>query len=63
MAGHFSFSPKNIPDPFSFSTSVAKSIVAGRVYRGCVVSVFHRATMVGLIKLDIVDFDVILKMN
>ena len=46
---HFGFDPECIPDR--------------RVYRGCVILVHGRETLVDLIKLDMVDFDMILGMD
>ncbi|KAH0691243.1 hypothetical protein KY285_018431 [Solanum tuberosum] len=43
-----------------FSTPVGESILAERVYRDCPISVNHKSTMVDLVELDIIDFDVIL---
>jgi len=50
-------------DPFSVSTLVGDSIVAKRVYKKCPISLSHRVTLVDLIKLDMLDFDVILDMD
>lgn len=38
-------------------------MVNQRVYRGCMVSIGGRETLVDLIKLDMVDFDIILGMD
>uniref|UniRef100_M1DFH1 Gag-pol polyprotein n=1 Tax=Solanum tuberosum TaxID=4113 RepID=M1DFH1_SOLTU len=46
-----------------FSTPVGESILAERVYRDCPISVNHKSTMVDLVELDIIDFDVILGMD
>lgn len=63
MAVHFGFGPECIPDSFSVSTSVGDSVVAKRVYRGCLVSVGGREALVDLIEFDMIDFDVILGME
>jgi len=60
---HFSFGPKYILDPFSISTPMGDSVVARRFNRGCVVNVGVRETLVDLIELDVLDFDVILGMD
>ncbi|WMV08784.1 hypothetical protein MTR67_002169 [Solanum verrucosum] len=50
-------------DPFSVSTPTGASIVANRVYRSCLDSLSYRVTHVDLVKLDMLDFDVILGMD
>lgn len=63
MAMHFFFCPENNFDPFSISTLLGESIVARKINRDCVVFILQRATLVDLIKLDIIDFDFILGRN
>lgn len=63
MAIHFDFDPECISNPFFVSTLVGDSIVARRVYRGSVMWVHGRETLVDLIELDMLDFDLILWMN
>lgn len=60
---HFGFGRKRIFDPFSISTSMGESIVARKVYKGCVVSIFHRKILLDLIELDMVDCYIILGMD
>ena len=60
---YFGFDPEVILDPFSISTPVSDFVVAKRVYRGCVVSVGSKETLVDLFELDMVDFDVIMRMD
>uniref|UniRef100_M1D9N8 Gag-pol polyprotein n=1 Tax=Solanum tuberosum TaxID=4113 RepID=M1D9N8_SOLTU len=48
--------PNMLSDPFSVSTPIGESIKAKKVYRKCLVSLFHRVTHVGLVELDIVRF-------
>ncbi|XP_070057149.1 uncharacterized protein [Nicotiana tomentosiformis] len=55
--------PEQLPESFSISTPIGESIVAERVYRGCVVTVHSRGTMADLIELGMVDFDVIMGMD
>ena len=43
--------------------SFGKSILAERVYRDFHVSINHKNTMVNLVELDMVDFDLILGME
>ena len=63
MAIYLGFVPENIFNPFSVSTLMGDSVIARKLYRGCVVSIFHRETLVDLIELDMVDFYVILGMD
>lgn len=60
---HFDFDSESIPNPFLVSTPVSESIIARKVYRDCVVSIFHRKAFIDLIELNMVDFDVILGMD
>jgi len=50
-------------EPFSVSTLIGDSVVAKRVYRKCAVSLSHRVTLVELVELYILDFDIILGMD
>ncbi|XP_070014990.1 uncharacterized protein [Nicotiana sylvestris] len=59
----FGIKSNQLHDPFSVSTPVDESITAARVYRGCVVTVRGRDTMVDLVKLGMIDFDVIMGMD
>ncbi|XP_049363320.1 uncharacterized protein LOC125828059 [Solanum verrucosum] len=52
-----------VTDPFSVSTPVGDSVLADRVYRKCPISLSHRVTLVDLIELHMLDFDVILGMD
>lgn len=63
VAMYFGLGPKTIFDPFSVSTSMVDSIVARKIYRGRMVSIFHRETLVDLVDLDMVNFNVILWMD
>ncbi|XP_070039585.1 uncharacterized protein [Nicotiana tomentosiformis] len=63
VAMEFWIEPEQLHEPFSVSTSVGESIVAARVYRDCVVTVHGRDIMADLIKLEMVDFDVIMGMD
>ncbi|XP_070005170.1 uncharacterized protein [Nicotiana sylvestris] len=62
-AMEFGIEPDQLHDPFLVSTRVGESITAARVYRGCVVTVWGRDTTTDLIKLGMVDFDVIMVMD
>lgn len=59
----FGILPKRLLEPFNVSIPVGESLIAERVYRYCTVSIYHRDTMVDLVELDMVDFDVILRMD
>ncbi|XP_070015079.1 uncharacterized protein [Nicotiana sylvestris] len=59
----FGIKPYQLHEPFSVSTPIGESIMAARVYRGCVVTVHGRDTMANLIELGMVDFDVIMRMD
>ncbi|XP_070040004.1 uncharacterized protein [Nicotiana tomentosiformis] len=49
--------------PFEVSTPVGESVIAKRVYRGCIIVSHSRSTVADLIELDIVEFDVIMGMD
>ncbi|XP_070030002.1 uncharacterized protein [Nicotiana sylvestris] len=55
--------PDQLHEPFSVSILIGESITTSRVYRSCVVTVRGRNTMTYLIKLGMVDFDVIMGMD
>ena len=63
VAVSFGFEPKNILEPFSIFTPFGDSIVARRVYKNCVVSIFHRDTVANLVELDMIHFYIILGMD
>uniref|UniRef100_M1DHG6 Gag-pol polyprotein n=1 Tax=Solanum tuberosum TaxID=4113 RepID=M1DHG6_SOLTU len=63
LAMRFYVLPDVLFHPFSVSNHVGDSIVAKRVYRKCLVSLSHRVTLVDLVELDLLDFDVILGMD
>lgn len=49
--------------PFCVSTIVKESTLVDRVYHRCLFSINHKKTMIELVKLDLVDFVVILGME
>ena len=55
--------PDNFVELFSVTTPVGDSIVAKRVYKSCPILLSNRATLVDLVELDMLDFDVILGMD
>lgn len=61
MAVYFGFGSESIFYPFSISTLVGDFIVDRMVYRGYVVSICGRETLVDLIELDMLNFDMILR--
>ncbi|KAG5594941.1 hypothetical protein H5410_036173, partial [Solanum commersonii] len=56
----FDIIPEQLLKPFSISTPIGESILAERFYRNCTIFVNHKHTIADLVKLDMVDFDVIL---
>lgn len=63
VAVQFGFCLENISSPFVVSTLVGEFIVAMRIYKGFIESVFHWEMVVDFVELDIVDFDIILRMD
>ncbi|KAH0689359.1 hypothetical protein KY289_016717 [Solanum tuberosum] len=59
----FDVLPEKLCEPFCVSTPIGESILAGRVYRDCPISVNHKSTMADLVELNMVEFDVILVMD
>ncbi|KAH0765418.1 hypothetical protein KY285_001289 [Solanum tuberosum] len=55
--------PEKLYEPCSVSTPIGESILAERVNHDCTISVNHNNTMVDLVELEMVDFDVILGMD
>ncbi|KAH0765134.1 hypothetical protein KY285_001005 [Solanum tuberosum] len=50
-------------EPFNVSTPVGDSLVVKRVYRRCQISLSHKVTLVDLVELDMLYFDMILGMD
>ena len=63
VAMKFVILPEELLEPFSVSIPVGNSIVAKRVYRSCPISLSYKVTLVDLVELDMLDFDVILGMD
>ncbi|XP_070036148.1 uncharacterized protein [Nicotiana tomentosiformis] len=59
----FGIEQEQLLEPFSVSTPVGDSVIASRVYRGCVVIIQDRETITDPIELEMVDFDVIMGMD
>ena len=63
VAIKFDMLPDVLDETFSVSTSVGDSIVSKRVYRGFRISLPNRVTLVDLVELEMLDFNVILGMD
>ena len=63
IARKFNIFPDILNEPFIVTTSVGESVVANRVYRNCHIMFPNRDIHVELVGLDMVDFDVILRMD
>ncbi|XP_070045212.1 uncharacterized protein [Nicotiana tomentosiformis] len=59
----FGIVPKILSDPFAVSTPVGEPIIAGRVYRGCTVTICSRQTSADLVELEMMYFDDIMVMD
>ncbi|XP_069148279.1 uncharacterized protein [Solanum lycopersicum] len=59
----FTVSPKTLSKPFSVSTSVCDRVIARRIYSNCPITVSQKVNLVDLVELEMVDFDVILRMD
>lgn len=54
---------KSLFESFNIFTQIGKSILAERVYKYCTISIYHRDTILDLLEIDMVDFNVILGMS
>ncbi|XP_070009897.1 uncharacterized protein [Nicotiana sylvestris] len=63
VATSFGIEQEHLHESFYVSTPIGESITAIRVYRDCVVIVRGRDTMVDLIKLGMIDFNVLMEMD
>ncbi|XP_070010174.1 uncharacterized protein [Nicotiana sylvestris] len=63
VAMEFRIEPEQLHESFSLSTPVGESILAARVYRGCIVTVQGRDTTADLVELGMVDFNVTMRMD
>ena len=59
----FGIFPNILNEPFMASTPVGKLVVAKKVYRNYPLMFPNRVTYVELVELDMIDFDVILRMD
>ncbi|XP_070032736.1 uncharacterized protein [Nicotiana tomentosiformis] len=62
VASKFGIEPELI-EPFEVSIPVGHPVIARRVYKDCIVVVHSRSIVADLIKLDMVEFDVIMGMD
>ena len=60
VAVNFKMDLELISEPILVSTLVGESVIAKQVYKKYPIIVFHRVIYADLIKLDMVDFDIIL---
>jgi len=60
VAMNFEINAKKIPEPFLVSTPIGEPIIAKQVYKKCPITILHKVMFTDLIKLDMVDFDIIL---
>ena len=58
----FDILPYILDEPFSDSTQVGNFVVANIDYKGFPISIPNRFTLVGLIELEILHFDILLGM-
>ncbi|XP_075108850.1 uncharacterized protein LOC142180697 [Nicotiana tabacum] len=63
FALRFSRQSELLNDPFLVATHVGESLLAEYVYRACQIQVEGRDTLVDLIVLDIIDFDMLMGMD
>lgn len=63
VAKKFHVESELLHEPYELSTPIGESIVARRVYRNCLVCILHKILPYDLVELDIVDFDVVLRMD
>lgn len=63
VAVNFEISSKKIPEPILVSTLVGESIVAKQIYKKCPTTILHKVMLADLIKLDMVNFNLILGMD
>ncbi|XP_070028964.1 uncharacterized protein [Nicotiana sylvestris] len=61
-ASMFGIKPKLV-EPFEVSTPVGDSVIAKQAYRDCIIVVHGQSTIADLIKLDMVEFHVIMGMD
>ena len=59
VAMKYEILPNILDEPFSISTLLCDSVVVNRVYKGFPISFPNKDTLVDLIELHILDFDVI----
>ena len=60
---NFDVLPEQLLEPFSIYTPFCESILVETIYRDCTISVNNMSTMADLVELDMIDFDVFLRMD
>ena len=63
VAKKFDILPDILHEPFIVSTLVGESVISQRVYRNCPIMLPNGVSYVDLVKLDMLDFDIILGMD
>ncbi|XP_075092569.1 uncharacterized protein LOC142172781 [Nicotiana tabacum] len=63
FALRFSRQPELLNDPFLVATPIGESLLAEYVYRACQIRVEGRDTLVDLIVLDMIDVDMLMRMD
>ncbi|XP_075074479.1 uncharacterized protein LOC142162073 [Nicotiana tabacum] len=59
----FGIEPEQLFEPFSVPTPMGDPIIASHIYRGCVIIIKDQETIIDLIELEMIDFDVIMGMD
>lgn len=60
---NFRIGPKKLSKPFLVFTSVGKLVIARWVYKKCPIIVLHKIILADIIKLKMVNFNIILGMD
>ncbi|XP_070036898.1 uncharacterized protein [Nicotiana tomentosiformis] len=63
VVGRFGIVPQILCDPSAVSTQAGESIIARRVYQGCMVTICSRQSSTDLVELEMIDFDAIMGMD
>ena len=63
VANQFEILLEKFCEPFYVSTPIEESILAERVYCGCLIYIYHKNTMANIVELDMVNFYVILSID
>ena len=63
VAVKFDVIPDVLVEPFFVSMPVGDSVIAKRVYRSCPILFYNKVTLVDLVEIEMLEFDVILGMD